>query len=204
VGVPLYICENCVEEIGYYNNYINSLNLPRNMETYCDGMICVSRYSDSIKNSLKRFKFSNKPSYYRAFGKLLALKVQNTAQLAAIDIIIPVPLHKNKYRQRGYNQAELIAKSVARILNIPYCTDILIKNSETKSQSALARNERLSNIEGSFKVINEKVVYNKKILLIDDIITTGSTINQCSKVLKKAGAGYIIAGVIATTRKSSF
>ncbi len=199
----MYICENCIEEIGYYNNYINSLNMPENIKTYCDGMICVGRYSDSLKASLKRFKFSNKPSYYRAFGKLLALKVQNIEQLANFDIIIPIPLHKTKYKQRGYNQAELIAKSVARILNVPYSTDILIKSSETKSQSSLARNERLSNVEDSFRVINEKFIYNKKVLLIDDIITTGSTINQCSKVLKKAGAGYIVAGVIATTRKNS-
>jgi len=200
VGTPIYICEKCAEEIGYYNNCVNSLNLPRDIETYCDGMVCVGRYSDSLKNSLKKFKFSNKPSYYRAFGKLLALKLQNTIQLDQIDMIIPVPLHRSRQKLRGYNQAELIAECAAKLLSTPLAANILIKTSESKSQSVLSRNERLSNIEGMFKVINAHAVYKKNILIVDDIVTTGSTINQCSKALKQSGASSIIAGVIATTR----
>ncbi|MHB8063911.1 MAG: ComF family protein [Ruminiclostridium sp.] len=200
VEAPIYICEKCAGKIGYYNNIINSLNLPRNIETYCDGMVCVGKYSDSLKNSLKRFKFSNKPSYYRAFGKLLALKVQNTMQLCQIDMIIPIPLHRSRQKQRGYNQAELIGQCVAKLLCIPLESNILEKTSESKSQSMLSRSERLSNVEGLFKVLNAETVYNKNILIIDDIITTGSTVNECSKVLKQAGARNVIAGVIATTR----
>lgn len=202
VGTPIYICEECAEEIGYYNNCINSLNLPRNIEIYCDGMVCVGRYSDSLKNSLKRFKFSSKLSYYRAFGKLLALKVQNTLQLNQIDMIIPVPLHRSKQKQRGYNQSELIAEYAAKMLRIPLAANILIKVSESKSQSALGRSERLSNVEGLFKVVNAEGVYKKNILIVDDIVTTGSTINQCSKALRQAGANSIFAGVIATTRRN--
>ena len=200
VGTPIYICEKCAEEIGYYNNCINSLNLPRNIETYCDGMVCVGRYSDSLKNSLKRFKFSNKPSYYRAFGKLLALKIQNIIQLDQIDMIIPVPLHRIRQKQRGYNQAELIGKCASKLLSIPLAANILVKTSESKSQSMLSRNDRLSNIEGLFEVVNAEALYKKNILLVDDIVTTGSTINQCSRALKQAGASSVIAGVIATTR----
>jgi len=199
-GTPIYICEQCAGKIGYYNNCINSLNLPRGIETYCDGMVCVGKYLDSLKNSLKRFKFSNKPSYYRAFGKLLALKVQNTIQLNQIDMIIPVPLHRSKQKQRGYNQAELIATYVAKLLCIPLKSNILVKTYETKSQSVLSRNERLSNIEDLFKVVNVQAIYNKNILIIDDIVTTGSTLNQCSKALRQAGARIIVAGVVATTR----
>jgi len=163
-------------------------------------MVCVGKYSDSLKNSLKRFKFSNKPSYYRAFGKLLALKVQNTIQVDQIDMIIPVPLHRSRQKQRGYNQAELIGEYAAKQLGIPLEANILVKASESKSQSVLSRNERLSNVEGLFKVVNAEAIYNKNILIIDDIVTTGSTVNQCSRALKQAGAGSIIAGVIATTR----
>lgn len=200
VGTPIYICEVCVEGIGYYNNCINSINLPRDIETYCDGIVCVGRYSDSLKQSLKRFKFGNRTSYYRVFGKLLALKVQNTIQLNQIDIIIAVPLHKSKQKERGYNQAELIAGSAAKLLKIPLKTNILVKTNESRSQSMLSKQERLSNVEGLFKVINTQAIHKKNILIIDDIVTTGSTINQCSKALKQAGAGRVIAGVIATTR----
>lgn len=163
-------------------------------------MVCVGRYSDSLKSSLKRFKFSNKPQYYRAFGKLLALKVQNTIQLEKIDLIIPVPLHKNRKKHRGYNQAELIARYSAKQLKIPFAGNVLLKTSESKNQSVLSRSERFRNLDGLFSVNKAEVILNKNILLIDDIITTGSTINQCSKALKQAGANSIIAGVIATTR----
>jgi competence protein ComFC len=200
VGTPIYICEKCTGKVEYYNNCVNSLNLPREIETYCDGMVCVGKYSDSLKNSLKSFKFSNKPSYYRAFGKLLALKVQNTIQLGQIDMIIPVPLHRSRQKQRGYNQSYLIGECVAKLLCLPLESTILVKSSESKSQSVLSRNERLSNVEGLFKVVNADTIYNKNILIIDDIVTTGSTVNQCSKALKQAGASSVIAGVIATTR----
>ncbi|MDF2989315.1 MAG: phosphoribosyltransferase [Eubacterium sp.] len=199
-GSPICICKNCAEEIDYFNNSINSLNLPRDIETYCDGMICVGKYCESLKNALKRFKFSNKPSYYRAFGKLLALKVKNTDGLGKLDLIIPVPMHKSKQKARGYNQAALIAGYTAKNLGIYLNDNILTKPVESKSQSLLMRSERLTNLDEVFKVDTSRSIANKNILLVDDIITTGSTINQCSKVLKLAGAGKIIAGVIATTR----
>jgi len=161
----------------------------------------VGRYTDSLKNSLKRFKFSNKPSYYRVFGMLLALKIQNTAQLALPDMIIPVPLHRSRQKQRGYNQAELIGECAAKFLKIPIVENILVKTSESKSQSVLSRNDRLSNVEGLFRVVNAEFIYKKNILIVDDIVTTGSTINQCSKALKQAGASSVVAGVIATTKK---
>ncbi len=195
------MCEKCAEGMEYYNNSINFLSLPENLEIYCDGIVCVGRYTDSLKNSLKRFKFSDKSSYYRAFGKLLALKVQNTLKPEEIDLILPVPLHRSRKKQRGYNQAGLIADCVARTLNIPVKTSILTKTSESQSQSALGRKERLFNLEGAFDITVPEAVFNKNILLIDDIITTGSTVNQCSKVLKQAGAARVMAGVVATTRK---
>ena len=200
IGTPIYICGECADKIGYYNNDINSLNLPENIKTYCDGMVCIGQYKDTLKNSLKRFKFSNKPSYYRGFGKLLALKIQNTIQFDRIDLIVPVPLHKNRQRKRGYNQSELIAKYTANQLGIPLKNNVLIKISESKSQSTLSRNERLLNVQGSFNAVNTEAVNNKNILIVDDIITTGSTVNQCSKALKEAGAISVIAGAIATTR----
>ena len=200
VGASIYICEECAKKIGYYNNCINSLNLPRDIETYCDGVVCVGRYSDSLKNSLKRFKFSNKPSYYRALGKLLALKVKNTILLDQIDMIIPVPLHRNKQKQRGYNQAELIGKYVAKQLAIPLEANILLKTSESRSQSLLSRSERLYNVENVFNVVKTETIYDRNILIIDDIVTTGSTLNQCSKALKQGGASSVVAAVIATTR----
>lgn len=184
----------------YFNNGVNFLNLPEDHETYCDGMICVGKYCDSLKDSLRKYKFGNKPSYYRAFGKLMALKVQNTEQLGKIDIVIPVPMHKSRQKQRGYNQAALIAGYAAGQLGIRFGNSLLIKTMETRNQSLLSKTERLANLEGVFRVVFPKQVAGKNILLVDDIITTGNTVNQCSKALKHAGADRVIAGVIATTR----
>lgn len=201
IGTPIYICGECADRIGYYNNNINSLKLPESIETYCDGMVCIGQYKDTLKISLKRFKFSNKPSYYRGFGKLLALKLQNSMQYERIDLMVSVPLHKSRQRRRGYNQSELIAKYAANQLGIPYKSNVLIKMTDSRSQSTLRREERLFNVQGLFKVVNAEAVNNKNILIIDDIITTGSTVNQCSKALKEAGARSVIAGAVATTRE---
>lgn len=202
-GSPICLCRQCAAEMDYFNNNINHLYLPDDYKIYCDGIICVGRYCSSLKKSIKKFKFSNRPSYYRTFGKLLALKVQNTPQLGEIDIIIPVPMHKNRQRQRGYNQAELIAGFTAGQLGIKSENHVLIKTVETKTQSLLSKSQRLSNLEGSFKVNLQKRIEGRSILLVDDIVTTGSTINQCCKALKLAGAERVIAGVIATTRVDS-
>ncbi|ACL74478.1 phosphoribosyltransferase [Ruminiclostridium cellulolyticum H10] len=199
-GVAIYICEKCAGEIGYYKNSVTPLNLPVGIQNYCDGILCVGRYSDSLKEALRRFKFSNKPSYYRTFGRLLALKVENTEQKVRFDIIVPVPLYKSKEKTRGYNQAELMAGQVSKILNVPCEKRLLNKTFETKSQSILKKNERLLNLQDAFVAINQRMIVNKNILLIDDILTTGSTVNQCCKALKEAGAGKVIAGVVATTR----
>lgn len=200
MGIQIYICETCAQEIGYYNNRINPIDLPAKVEAFCDGIICIGRYADSFKASLRRYKFGNRPSYYRAFGRLLALKIQNMEQLGPIDLVIPVPLHKNKQKLRGYNQAELIAGYAAKALGLPMAANLLIKSEETRSQSMLHRGERLRNLENSFCVVQNKAIENKSILVVDDIITTGSTINECSKALKHAGARSVTAGVIATTR----
>lgn len=198
--MPIYICEKCVGEIDYYENSVLSLNLPLGIQNYCDGLLCVGRYSGSLKETLRRFKFSNKSSYYRALGKLLALKIQNTKQLDSFDVIVPVPLHKSRQKHRGYNQVELMAEQIAKTLKIPCEKNLLIKSVATNSQSMLKRTERLLNLEDAFMAVNDGLIAHKNILLIDDIVTTGSTVNQCCKALKGAGAEKVIAGVIATTR----
>ncbi len=198
--MPIYICEKCVGEIDYYENSVLSLNLPLGIQNNCDGLLCVGRYSGSLKETLRRFKFSNKSSYYRALGKLLALKIQNTKQLDSFDVIVPVPLHKSRQKHRGYNQAELMAEQIAKTLKIPCEKNLLIKSVATNSQSMLKRTERLLNLEDAFMAVNDGLIADKNILLIDDIVTTGSTVNQCCKALKRAGAEKVIAGVIATTR----
>ena len=120
------------------------------------------------------------------------------------DLIVPVPMHPKKKRQRGYNQAELVAKEAARILEKEIRTDILLKIQNTKPQILLKREERLRNLEGAFKVNDNNIIeknHNKRILLVDDVLTTGTTINTCARILKESGFSSVYALVIALAEK---
>ena len=110
------------------------------------------------------------------------------------DIIIPVPMYKTKKDTRGYNQAEVLAKELG---GVPMKNDVLIKIIDTKKQSTLNKEERSQNLIGAYKIQNSEIIQNKNIILIDDIFTTGSTVNECSKILKQAGAYEICVLTIA-------
>ena len=112
-------------------------------------------------------------------------------------VLVPVPLEKKKMKWRGYNQAEEIAKNLSLILKIPLVSDCLIKIKKTKPQIELDFKERKENVRGAFLVKNGNLIKNKKVLLVDDVFTTGSTMLECAKVLKEAGAKEIVGIVIA-------
>ena len=111
--------------------------------------------------------------------------------LKKYDIIIPVPIHKKRKAQRGYNQTQLIASKISKYVGIKLCDDVLIKSKNTIAQSKLNKNKRKQNIKGAFKILNSEKIQGKNILLFDDIYTTGSTVNECSKILTRAGAKRI-------------
>ena len=100
-------------------------------------------------------------------------------------MIIPVPVSKRRKKDRGYNQTELIAKEISKELNIEYVKDVLYKSKDTIAQSKLNKEQREENAKGVYEIKNNQRVNNKRILLIDDIYTTGSTVRECSKILNK-------------------
>lgn len=164
---------------------------------YFDFLIYLGKYKDEIRNKLLQFKFYNK-AYINEYFLEFLLKDKNICDfLKSFDLIIPVPMYKDKKSRRGYNQTELFAKNLGKNLNLSYAEDILIKFKENKTQSLLPKDERAKNVKDVFKIKNFFKIKDKKIILIDDIFTTGATIQICSKLLKKAGAASIIALVIA-------
>lgn len=111
---------------------------------------------------------------------------------------MPVPISKNKYNKRGYNQTELIAKEIAKNLGIKlFERQGLIKIKDTPMQSTLNKTERKQNIKNVFKILNKDKLIGKKVVLFDDIYTTGSTAKECAKILKQAGASRILILTIA-------
>ena len=113
------------------------------------------------------------------------------------SVLVPVPLDRKKLKQRGYNQSEELAKELSKITNIPVLSDVLIKTKTTASQMKLNKEERQSNIQGAFTVQNPSEIEGKKVFLIDDVYTTGSTMEECANVLRTYRTNRVFGLVIA-------
>lgn len=153
------------------------------------GIYSATAYDGVVRTALHRFKFQRRKKLADALGVLLVEYLSCTPELRMkeIDCIIPVPLHRRRQRQRGYNQVELLAQVIGKYHEVPVAS-VLERIKDTRPQFDLPRDTRLVNVKGAFKVCNPPAVYNKRVLLLDDIYTTGSTVSECSKALKIAGA----------------
>ena len=138
-----------------------------------------------------KYKFNEKSYIYRTFLEFIKNNKKICAQIKKYDIIIPVPVSKKRFKQRGYNQSALIAKNLAKTLNIDYKENVLVKIKDNKPQSEMGQDKRKSNVKGVYTIKNKEIINQKKILLIDDIFTTGNTVNECAKVLIENSANNV-------------
>jgi ComF family protein len=128
---------------------------------------------------------------------LMAEKLAGFVADVSPEVIIPVPLHSRRIRQRGFNQAILIGELLSKEWNIPLERRLLRRIRWTEPQVNLAATERAANVKGAFAVDDPGKVKGRRIILIDDVLTTGSTVSECSKVLKKAGAEAVFVATVA-------
>lgn len=164
--------------------------------------LCVSAvyYEKDMRQAILRYKFQGARMYAPAFGTLLASTVYEQLY-GQYDLITWVPLDKGRLRQRGYDQAELLAKQAAEQLR-QKCVPLLKKKRGVKPQSGTGSPERRrANIAGAYSVIDSAAVEGKRILLIDDIVTTGSTLSECAKTLLLAGAEVVCCATLACTKE---
>ncbi|MGN1271223.1 MAG: ComF family protein [Clostridia bacterium] len=178
------LCNRCKNKIKKYE--INIIIEPQNR--YFEELISIFKYEGIIREKIIQYKFGDKAYMNNTFAKIILKNEKICGLLKKYDIIIPVPIHKKRKAQRGYNQTQLIANKISKCLNIKLCNNVLVKNKNTIAQSKLNKKKRVQNIKGAFKILNSEKIKGKDILLLDDIYTTGSTANECSKILKKAGA----------------
>lgn len=158
-------------------------------------------YEGAIRELIHSFKY-NQQTQLRYPLALLALEVvSGFATAHAPHLIVPVPLHCSRLRQRGFNQAVLLGKTLSRHLSLPILPDALVRTRRTEPQIELSSAERRLNVKGAFTVSRDDSVAGKRILLLDDVMTTGSTMNECAKELKKAGAETVIAAAVARTAR---
>ncbi len=153
----------------------------------------------AIQKIVKAFKYSFIKELTEPIGKLMINYLNKIGGEFSFNdyLIIPVPLHKRKYNWRGYNQSELVAQKISKYLNIGLAKNYLIKEKSTRDQVELKKDERLKNLDGAFKCSGSESISGRKILLVDDVYTTGTTMNECARVLKEAGAKEVIGLAIA-------
>ena len=135
-------------------------------------------------------KFQNQRVYARIFGRLMAKEAEEKIQRWGAEAVIPVPMYRKKQRLRGYNQAELLAREIADQRNLPLICDLVLRVKNTKPQKELEGKDREENLKKAF-IITKNDVKLRKILIVDDIYTTGSTVDAIAEVLKKSGVEEI-------------
>lgn len=157
-------------------------------------------YRGSLREVLHRFKYGGRTSLARPLAHMLIAPGEHLARLHKIDRIIPVPLHSKRLRQRGFNQASLLARRLGSALKISVDYASLQRSRWTEPQTGLSRRQRATNVKGAFSLKSNKNVKGKGILLVDDVLTTGETVNQCVRVLKKdGGAKEVVVLTVART-----
>ncbi len=136
---------------------------------------------------IHEMKYNRKKEIGYELGKKLGDDLRKSV-FSETDYLLPVPLHKRKQRKRGFNQSEWIAGGIAETLDRPVALDVLFRKKHTKSQTKKSRYDRWKNVENVFELRNEEKIYNKSLLLVDDILTTGATLEACANTLLKAKA----------------
>jgi ComF family protein len=139
-----------------------------------------------VQHLMHQFKYKNNKELGWQLGRLMGIAMKNSGRFDTIDALIPLPLFPEKEKRRGYNQATVLCEGIAEIISIPVLTDIITRPQHTETQTKKGRIERWRNIEGKFRLNDATAVQNKHVLLVDDVITTGSTLEACGNELIKA------------------
>lgn len=196
-----YLCASCYCEIK--KEAIFKIEDKIEKEIFFDKHLYAFFYQGKIKTLLTQFKFQDKSYLYLLFAKILIKNKKLCGFLEKYDIIMPVPIHKKRKVQRGYNQCELICTELVRLMRenkigtIQLEKNCLQKIKNNLPQSSLNKKERVENVKQAYHIIHPDNIKGKKIILLDDIYTTGSTVNACAKLLKEKGAKTILVVTIA-------
>lgn len=195
------LCDNCIEKLNWLEektcekcgkilnkeSHKNICNDCGETAHYFDKGYTCTQYGLYERAMIMDFKYRDKSWIGRKIGEIMAERI--SLENIDVDMVIPVPVHKSRMEERGYNQAEILARVVAKGLGKPMETGLIERKEETKAMKDLGRWERIENTKNAFSIVSEKksTIEGSKILLIDDIYTTGATLDGCCKVLKNAG-----------------
>ncbi|MCG8429118.1 MAG: double zinc ribbon domain-containing protein [Chromatiales bacterium] len=204
----LALCQSCLDELPVNHHCCSLCALPLNDQetTLCgrcikqaphfDHCLAPYRFAPPLDELINGFKFSAKLSYGSLLSSLL-MQALEKSQRPQPELIIPVPLHPRRLRQRGYNQALELAKPLGKQLGIPVNPRLCQRHRDTAAQSHLNRKERLKNLRGAFQLTGE--ITARRIAIVDDVVTTGSTVTEMARLFKQAGAEQVDIWSIART-----
>jgi ComF family protein len=162
-----------------------------------DSARSATQHSGVVRDRIHQLKFGGQLQWVPPLAELLAMTFQGEPP-EHVQCIVPVPLHTKRLRQRGFNQSGLMAVALGRRLRIPVQFGALVRENWTEPQTRLNRDERLKNVKGAFAVASVPLVRDRGILLVDDVLTTGTTVSECARTLRKAGATHV--HVLTVTR----
>jgi ComF family protein len=191
VGNETAICTSCrvkIPRTNAHNIEIPELALKFSGKVPITGVLAYLNYQKgaNVQEMLHALKYNNKPEVGIELGKLYGYELKNDGWNPTCDLIISIPLHTKKLKRRGYNQSAKIAEGLSEGLGVAWSDDILKRTQFTDTQTKKGRFERFKNVSGIFELSNAELVRNKKIILVDDVITTGATFESAIEVLWRA------------------
>ena len=202
-GRDCLLCPTCWHDLPLFpENYsiVEEIRQKSEHNRYLTHVFSIYEFSEIVKSFIHQLKYEHRPIVAAYILKHMPNSFIKALWSLHTDIIIPVPLHRRRKKERGYNQSAVIGKYLSKILQTPQCETCLHRIVYTKTQTKLDINQRIENVTGVFIVSESKVILNKKILIVDDVITTGSTINACAKELLSCGASEINAFSLAKVK----
>ncbi len=187
------LCPGCMKKIATL-----SVHEKCRRDTALDGLLVMTTFQDEIKTLITDIKYSYFYAESHTLGVLLAHYLVQARLCEAVHprVIFPVPLHRRKQMDRGFNQSELLARDLQKALGVPMSSQVLKKVKATPAQAGLDRKSRLQNSANAYKV-SIKLRKSDTIIIVDDVVTTGSTLSACAKALKQAGAGKVYGVAVA-------
>ena len=207
-SVP-YICKNCWQDIHFLEPPWCDICGTPSINGLCDTcaitpprygkLRSIAFYQTTLQQAIHLFKFEKKKVLARHLIQLIEAHIPLECSISEYDFILPVPIHKKRLRERGFNQATLLANGIGKSEGVPVLTETLIRHRHTVAQSSLDREARQQNIIGAFEIRNPDIIRGKRLLIFDDVFTTGSTIREAVHELWTADPAEVDVLTLART-----
>ena len=204
-----YICANCWQDIEFLEPPWCDICGTPNVDGDCDEcpvspppygkLRSIALYQTTIQQAIHLFKFEKKKVLSQHLIRLINARIPADCAIAEYDFILPVPIHKRRLWERGFNQSTLLAEGIAQAAGVPILTNVLVRHRHTVAQTSLDMEARQRNIVGAFKIRKPDILYNKRILIVDDVFTTGATVREVVSELWKADPAGLDVLTLART-----